>query len=152
MCRQISPHSSSLLGLLHRTLQVTALTKSGEAGGIKHKASTAFGVNKRTRQYVKPFGPRTRTVSRPGPAPCVSTKSSLTNVASRPHLRPGPLTRTLLASVGEVTLRLNGDPTNNQSELSTSWRVKIVICCHSQISRRLCLHLLAFNFFYDTIR
>ena len=61
-----------------------------------------------------PLGPRTRTVSLPGPAPRVSTNKSLSKHTSSPDCRPGPVTRTLLASVAEVTLMLNGVPSTNQ--------------------------------------
>ena len=49
-------------------------------------------------------------MSRPGPAPLVSTHKSLWKVASRPGCSPGPLTLTLLASVRDVTFMLNGVP------------------------------------------
>ena len=68
----------------------------------------------------QPFGPLTRTVSWPAPAPAVSTTKWLLYLVRMPCCRPGPRAVTLLASGDPETFVTNGLPTQTKIHYHSS--------------------------------
>ena len=126
---EVITHDVEYLPIFHFTMIIYNTTletqkckqhqKSGSLRNIKYYNNCSSTLKRFTEAVAKyrlqpyctiPFGPRTRTVSFPGPAPLVSTTKLLWKVANIPDSMPGPLIRTLLASIPDVTLNVNGLP------------------------------------------